>query len=177
VFDAHLPSCASSPLASSDIEMLIFLPSFMIGSPFASFRKPFMGMTVELGADLHARNPFYDSPPLGAANYKRHRHVVEYLLQFAPIYDAVKYGGLDRVRALLRENPECVRVRDKDGRTPLHYPYRDTQHGAQIIELLIAHGADTSAEDNEGRTPADQMLQNGRRDLAEVLRRHGGDSA
>jgi ankyrin repeat protein len=132
---------------------------------------------VELDADLHARNPFYDSPPLGAANYKGHRHVVEYLLQFAPICDAVKYGGLDRVRALLRENPECVRVRDKDGRTPLHYPYRDTQHGAQIIELLIAHGADTSAKDNEGRTPADQMLQKGRRDLAEVLRRHGGDSA
>ena len=44
---------------------------------------------------------------------------------------AVKYGGVDRVRALLRENPECMRVRDKDGRTPLHYPYRDTQHGAK----------------------------------------------
>ena len=81
------------------------------------------------------------------------------------------------MRALLRENPECVHFRDKDGRTPLHYPYRDTQHGTQIIELLIAHGADTSAKDNEGRTPADQMLQKGRRDLAEVLRRHGGDSA
>ncbi len=134
-------------------------------------------LLVELGADLHARNLFYDSPPLGAANYKGHRHVVEYLLQFAPICDAVKYGGLDRVRALLRENPECVRVRDKDGRTPLHCPYRDTQHGAQIIELLIAQGADTSAKDNEGRTPADQMLQKGRRDLAEVLRRHDGDSA
>jgi ankyrin repeat protein len=134
-------------------------------------------LLVELGADVHARNSFYDSPPLGAANYKGHRHIVEYLLQFAPICDAVKYGGLDRVRALLRENPECVRVRDKDGRTPLHYPYRDTQHAAQIIELLIAHGADTSARDNEGRTPADQMLQKGRRDLTEVLRRHGGDSA
>jgi ankyrin repeat protein len=46
-----------------------------------------------------------------------------------------------------------------------------------MIELLIAHGADTSAKDNEGRTPPDQMLQKGRRDLAEVLRRHGGDSA
>ena len=119
----------------------------------------------------------YDATPLGAANYKDQRDVVEYLLQFARIWDAVKFGGLDRVRTLLRENPECVNVRDDEGRTPLHYPYKDTQHGEEIIELLIAHGADINAKDNAGRTPADQMLQNGRRDLAEVLRRHGGDSA
>ena len=134
-------------------------------------------LLVELGADAHARDRNFDGTPLSFANYKGQRNVVEYLLQFAPICDAVKYGGLDRVRDLLRENPECVLVRDKDGRTPLHYPYRDTQHGTQIIDLLIAHGADTSAKDNEGRTPADQMLQMGRRDLADVLRRHGGESA
>lgn len=131
-------------------------------------------LLVELGADVHARNPYYNSTPLGSANYKGHRHVIEYLLQFASICDAVKYGGLDRVRALLRENPECVHFRDKDGRTPLHYPYWDTQNGKEVIELLIAHGADPSAKDNEGRTPADQMLQVGRRDLADVLLRHGG---
>jgi ankyrin repeat protein len=76
----------------------------------------------------------------------------------------------------MRENPECVNARDEEGRTPLHYPYRDTQRGEEIMEVLIEHGADTSAKDNEGRTPADQMLQKGRRDLAEILRRHGGDS-
>lgn len=72
--------------------------------------------------------------------------------------------------------PGGARVEGK-GRTPLHYPNRDTQHGEEIIELLIEHGADINAKDNEGRTPADQMLQNSRVDLAEVLRRHGGDSA
>ena len=36
---------------------------------------------------------------------------------------------------------------------------------------------DINAKDNVGRTPVDQMLQNGRKDLAEVLHRHGGDSA
>jgi ankyrin repeat protein len=58
----------------------------------------------------------------------------------------------------------------------LHYPYRNTPHGPEIIELLIEHGADVNAKDNAGRTPVDQMLQNGRKDLAEVLHRHGGDS-
>jgi ankyrin repeat protein len=133
-------------------------------------------LLVELGADVDARDPDYDATPLGAANYKDQRNVVEYLLQFARIWDAVTFGGLDRVRTLLRENPECVNVRDDEACTPLHYPNSDTRHGAQIIELLIAHGADIKARDNAGRTPVEKMLQNGRRDLAEILRRHGGDS-
>ena len=132
-------------------------------------------LLVELGADVHARDPNYDATPLDSANYKDRQKVVEYLVQFAPICDAVRYGGLDRVRTLLRENPECVNVRDDEGRTPLHYLDWNTRHGEEIIELLIAHGADTSAKDNAGHTPADQMLQNARPDLAEVLRRHGGD--
>lgn len=133
-------------------------------------------LLVELGADVHARDECWNSPPMGFANYKGQRAVVEYLMQFASIWEAVKYGGLDRVRTLLRENPECVNARGDEGRTPLHCPYRDTQHGEQMIELLIEHGADINARDNKGRTPADQMRQNGRRDLAEVLRRHGGES-
>jgi ankyrin repeat protein len=134
-------------------------------------------LLVELGVDVHARDRNYDGTPLGFANYKGQCAVVEYLMQFASIWQAVEYGGLDRVRMLLRENPECVNVRDNVVCTPLHYPFQDTRHGAEIIELLIEHVADPSAKDNEGRTPADQMLQNGRRDLVEVLRRHGGDSA
>jgi ankyrin repeat protein len=90
-----------------------------------------------------------------------------------PSREAVKFGGLNRVRTLLRENPDCANVRDNLGRTPLHDPFQDTQHGEEIIELLLEHGADTNARDNAGRTPADEMLQNGRPDLAEVLRRRG----
>ena len=133
-------------------------------------------LLVELGADVHARDPDYDSTALGAANYKGQRAVVEYLLQFASIWEAVRFGGLDRVRALVRENPDEANVRDQVGRTPLHCLNRDTQHGEEIIELLVAHGADVNAGDNAGRTPVDRMLENGRRDLAEVLRRQCGEA-
>jgi hypothetical protein len=68
---------------------------------------------------VDSRDYQYDSAPLSAANYKGQRDVVEYLLQFAPIWDGVKFGGLDRVRTFLRDNPECINVRDDDGRTPL----------------------------------------------------------
>lgn len=133
-------------------------------------------LLVELGADVHFRDPNYDATPLDSANYKGRQEVVEYLVQFAPICDAVKYGGLDRVRTLVRENPECVTVRDDEGCTPLHCLAFDTRHGEEIVELLIAHGADVNARDKAGRTPVDQAMQNARRDLVEVLRRHGGES-
>jgi ankyrin repeat protein len=134
-------------------------------------------LLVELGADVIARDPDYDSTPLGAANYKGQRDVIEYLLQFARIWDAVKTGGLDRVRTFPGENPDCVNIRDNIGRTPLHYPFKDTRHGEEIIELPVEHGADINAKDNAGRTPIDQMLRKGRQDLAEVLRRQDGESA
>jgi hypothetical protein len=119
-------------------------------------------LLVELGADVHARDHNFDGTPLSFANYKGQWHVVEYLLQFARIWDVVKIGGLDRLRTLLRENPDCVNICDDIGRTPLHYALKDTQHGEEIIELLLEHGADVNAKDNAGRTPIDQMLQSTR---------------
>ena len=68
----------------------------------------------------------------------------------------------------------CVHFRDDDGHTPLHYPNKETQNGEEIVALLVGNGADINAQNNEGRTPVDEMLQNGLEDLAELLRRHGG---
>ena len=86
-------------------------------------------LLVELGADVHARDRNFDGTPLSFANYKGQRNVVEYLLQFAPIWDAVKIGGLDRVRTLLRENPDCVNVRDNDRTHSLALPIQ--RHAAR----------------------------------------------
>ena len=51
---------------------------------------------------MHARDPEFDGTPAGFANYKGQRAVVEYLIQFARIREAVEYGGLDRLRTFWR---------------------------------------------------------------------------
>lgn len=132
-------------------------------------------LLVELGADVQARDPDYDASALGAANFKDQREILAYLLQYASLRDAVEFGELERVRQVLIEDPDCVHVCDDARRTVLHYPNQSTRQGEQIVELLIQHGAAINAKDNEGRTPVDQLLRNGREDLAEVVRRYGGE--
>jgi ankyrin repeat protein len=71
-------------------------------------------LLVELGADVHARDPDYDAIPLGFANYKGQRAVVEYLLQFARIWEAWRDGYVDVVAEYGKMSVEEARDRWND---------------------------------------------------------------
>jgi cytohesin len=68
------------------------------------------------------------------------------------IDDAVKRGDLETVKALLKNHPDLVSSKDKDGWTPLEFAamfgHKD------MVELLLAKGADVNSKDTAcGRTP------------------------
>jgi len=64
----------------------------------------------------------------------------------AEFFTAVQTGDTGRVRELLTADPALVRVKDKDGATPLHYA---TEHGhREIVRLLHDSGADINARDD-----------------------------
>ena len=68
------------------------------------------------------------------------------------IHEAAQNGNLERVKELLKANPDLVFNKDNDkGGTPLHWAARS---GCKdVAELLLANKADVNAGDNFGSTP------------------------
>lgn len=60
--------------------------------------------------------------------------------------------------------------KDNDGDAPLHIA---ALHGhKEIVELLLANGANVNVKDSEGRTPFDEAIRRGHEDVFELLRKH-----
>jgi ankyrin repeat protein len=83
----------------------------------------------------------------------------------APLHRAVRTRCTPAVRALLSNGADAVR-KNKTGSTPLHLAVQNTGRGgtgsapsraeqAEIIRLLLDHGARASDEDASGRTVTD----------------------
>ncbi len=87
------------------------------------------------------------------------------------IHKAVEAGSLKLVKGLIEKNPAIIRERDSDGWTPLHWACRS--HKAEMVELLLAHGADVNARDAKGRTPRSIALQDGQEEVVKILQKYG----
>ena len=63
-------------------------------------------------------------------------------------------------------------IKDADGQTPLHFT---AYYGhKEIVELLIAKGADVNAKNDWGWTPLDWAIQLNEPETTDLLRKHGG---
>jgi len=63
---------------------------------------------------------------------------------------------LDPKCAELLITPTTLNAQNSDGSTPLHIAVRE--HRAELVELLIQHGASMTLQDNLGRSPRDLLL-------------------
>ncbi len=86
------------------------------------------------------------------------------------LYDAAVYGDYDGVRRILAQNPGTVHEVDEYGFTALHGVAGE--HHPEMAQLLIDHGANVNAANDEGVTPLHLAAWP---EMVAVLLRNGAD--
>ena len=86
------------------------------------------------------------------------------------IWEAAGRGNIEAVKQHLAAGTDVNAI--KDGVTPLMYASAKAQK--EIVELLIAEGADVNAKTGDGETPLGLAIRFKHPEIADLLRQHGG---
>ena len=140
-------------------------------------RLEMVKLLLELGGNAALRDPSYHATPIAWAAHGQQRHVVEYLMPFATIFDAVQCGGVERLAALLRQQPSLSTSTDEGGNPLVFYLHPELTRLEEMIRLLIARGANLNVPNPAGETLLDRALARGWTDFADLLRRYGARTA
>jgi ankyrin repeat protein len=128
---------------------------------------------LELGADPDLRDLTYHATPIAWARHNRQQDIVDDLMRFASIFDAVACDGVERVAILLEENPALANSRDDAGNPLVFYLHPELARLPEMIGLLTQHGADLNARSTNGKTVLDRALEHGWDNFAVLLRERG----
>lgn len=133
-------------------------------------------LLIERGAEIDPRETNYDGTPLGWANWAGQRQMVELLGRYSRNVWSLTYTGrVERLREVLRDEPELARITSSRGDTPLMWLPDDAAAALEIASLLVENGADPARRNVQGSTAADIAAKRGLDAVAQLLRSHGGE--
>jgi hypothetical protein len=87
--------------------------------------------------------------------------------EVSSIYDATRSGNLNPLKALLKEDPGFLLRKNENGTTLLHAAA--AMGRMDLVNVLLANGADIDAKDSSGRTALHVALSNGHMDVVGLL--------
>jgi ankyrin repeat protein len=131
------------------------------------------------GADINLRDGKHDAPPIGWAGENGQKEMFDFLLEKGAkmnISRAAEYGELSLVQRLLAEDPASVNFGTKDpsqGWSPLWGAAFFKRN--EIVDYLLAQGADIHAATRRGETPLHGAVMGGDPAIVERLLRLGAD--
>jgi ankyrin repeat protein/uncharacterized glyoxalase superfamily protein PhnB len=144
---------------------------------------------LDAGADVHGLGDVHELDVIGWATFyhqpgdapaelpRPRRDVVAHLIERGArhhIFSAMSTGDLSVVQTLVEQNPEALDrrlSRFEHGLTPLHLAIERKRY--DILELLIALGADLEAEDHRGHTAIVFAMLRGDREAMRQLHTAG----
>ena len=88
------------------------------------------------------------------------------------IWRAADQGNIEAVKKHLDAGVDIHVLDKKYGFAPLHYAAAGGHK--EIVELLLAKGADVNQRDKIGKTPTYWAMRYGRKEVTAILRKHGG---
>jgi len=108
------------------------------------------------GANPDVRDAHYHATPLGFAGHYDHRAMIDLLTPFSrDVWSLAYQGKVERLRDVLAAEPQRARDVAPNGRTVLWFIPDDEAVALEVVELLIAAGADASVKAKDGTTAAD----------------------
>jgi ankyrin repeat protein len=127
---------------------------------------------IQRGVEIDPRESTWGGTPISWASHGERTEMVRLLSQYSRhIWTLCFRGFVDRVRTILAEDPSLARTSAPNGVTPLWWLPDDDAAAMEVVELLLAAGADPMAKSIEGRTAADWARRRGMRDVAARLTR------
>jgi ankyrin repeat protein len=112
-------------------------------------------LLVERGAEIDARDWKYGGTPLGWALHLERPRIAALLGEHSrDVFSLAAAGSKDRLAQVLAAEPQLARA-IHGNETPLFRLPQEEDRAIEIVELLLAHGADPTIRNGRGQTAAD----------------------
>ena len=129
-----------------------------------------IALLVEAGAEIDPIERRYGSTPLGWARHQGASAAQIYLASRSRDVEALcQAAEIERLEALFAEEPALANAPARSGEPPLFCLPDDDSSACDLVEFLLAAGADPTARNGEGLTPAQAARKRGLLDTAALL--------